>query len=140
MWLLIVFFFEHNVLKASIGWQLQRLTDSKETKPTLYSVKPDKGCRNNSRCSGNVGLVLFSYSTFLCYYTSSVLLQLVIKFDARWQIMHFLQSTFNFTVLLHLILILSLLKTSFLMLLHLLSGLSDNLSWPTNFLSSHPYK
>ena len=33
MWLLIAFFFEHNVLKASIGWQVQRLTDSKEAKP-----------------------------------------------------------------------------------------------------------
>ena len=37
MWLLIAFFFEHNVLKASIGWQLQRLTDSKETKPKCCS-------------------------------------------------------------------------------------------------------
>ena len=37
MWLLIAVFFEHNVLKASIGWQLQRLTNSKETKPKCCS-------------------------------------------------------------------------------------------------------
>ena len=67
MWLLIAFFFEHNILKASIGWQLQRLTDSKETKP--------KCCSRNT-LFGEAGQRLPQLFTLLRQRRSSFLLAL----------------------------------------------------------------